>query len=80
MTVGLAAPSSDPTTVHLSNTYGTGVATTSDMPDPEDDRVSKKVVYEQVSSSSGGNNAWMLVVIAVIVIAIVGYVLLHMHH
>jgi len=59
--------------------FGIAVAWFRAMAEPEEDRVSKKVVYEQVSSSSGGNNTWMLIVIAVIVIALVGYVLLHLH-
>jgi hypothetical protein len=66
--------------INVAHTLGTGVALRFLMAEPEDDRVSKKVVYEQVTSSSGGNNAWMLIVIAVIVIAIVVYVLLHIHH
>jgi hypothetical protein len=44
----------------------------------DEERVSKKVVYEHTTSS--GKNGPMLIVIAVIVIAIVVFIFMNIHH
>lgn len=53
------------------------------MPDTNepDDVVSKKVVYEHVASSGSSRNVMIVIaVILVIALAIVGYILTHIHH
>ena len=54
------------------------------MPDPNDqpeDEVSRKVVYEHVSTSgTSKQNVIVIVVLLVIALALVGWILMHMHH
>jgi hypothetical protein len=49
------------------------------MPEPEDDeRISKKVVYEH--STSSRMNPGIIIAIVVIAVALVVFILTHMHH
>ena len=54
------------------------------MPDPNDqpdDEVRRKVVYEHVSTSgTTKQNIIVMVVLVVIALALVGWILMHMHH
>jgi len=54
------------------------------MPDPNDqpeDEVRRKVVYEHVSTSgTSKQNVIVIVVLLVIALALVGWILMHMHH
>ena len=54
------------------------------MPDPNDrpdDEVHKKVVYERVSTSgTTKQNVIILVVIGVIALALIAWILMHLHH
>jgi hypothetical protein len=56
----------------------------SGMPDPNDqpeDEVRRKVVYEHVSTSgTSKQNVIVIVVLLVIALALVGWILMHMHH
>lgn len=49
-------------------------------PTDDDERVSRKVVYE-TSSSSGSSRSFgiTVIVIAVIALALIGYILMHVH-
>jgi uncharacterized protein HemX len=53
------------------------------MPEPNDqpdDQVSKKVTYEHVSTSgTTKQNVIVIVVLVVIALALVGWILMHMH-
>jgi uncharacterized protein HemX len=54
------------------------------MPDPNDlpdEEVRKKVVYEHVSTSgTTKQNVVVIVVLIVLALALVGWILMHMHH
>jgi flagellar basal body-associated protein FliL len=54
------------------------------MPDPNDqpeDEVRRKVIYEHVSTSgTSKQNIIIIVVLLVIALALVGWILMHMHH
>ncbi len=53
------------------------------MPEPNepDDEVRKKVVYEHVSTSgTTKQNIIVLVVLLVIALALIGWILMHLHH
>ena len=56
----------------------------SPMPDPNDrpdDEVRRKVVYERVSTSgTTRQNVVVIVVIAVIALALIAWILMHLHH
>lgn len=53
--------------------------TTSDGDD--DERVSRKVVYEHTASSGSSHSAGItIIVIAVLALVLIGYILMHMHH
>jgi hypothetical protein len=49
-------------------------------PTDDDERISRKVVYEQTETSGSSRSMVVtILVIAVIAIALIGYILLHMH-
>lgn len=49
-------------------------------PTDDDERVSRKVVYEQTESSGSSRSMVItILVIAVIAIALIGYILMHVH-
>jgi hypothetical protein len=54
------------------------------MPDPNDrpdDEVRRRVVYEHVSTSgTTKQNLVVIIVIAVIALALIGWILMHVHH
>ena len=56
----------------------------SGMPDPNDrpdDEVRRKVVYEHVSTSgTTRQNIIVIVIIAVVALALIAWILMHLHH
>ncbi len=53
----------------------------SNLPEEDDERVSRKVVYEHTATSGSSHSATItIVVIAVLALVLVGYILMHMHH
>jgi hypothetical protein len=49
-------------------------------PTDDDERISRKVVYEQTETSGSSRSMGItILVIAVIAIALIGYILMHMH-
>jgi hypothetical protein len=53
----------------------------SNLPEGDDERVSRKVVYEHTATSGSSHSAAItIVVIAVLAIVLIGYILMHMHH
>jgi len=46
--------------------------------DEDSNRVSKKVIIEQVGESTSRNNAPVMIIVAILVIALVGYILINM--
>ena len=53
------------------------------MPEPNepDDQVRRKVIYEHVSTSgTSRQNVVVIVVLVVIALALIGWILMHMHH
>ena len=57
---------------------------TSSMPEPtepEEEHVSKKVIYEHTATSgTSRQNAIVIIVLVVIALALIGYIFMHMHH
>ena len=52
----------------------------SPQPTDDDERVSRKVVYEQTETSGSSRSMGItILVIAVIAIALIGYILMHVH-
>ena len=52
----------------------------SQLPTDDDERVSRKVVYEHTESSGSSRSIGItILVIVVIAIALVGYILMHVH-
>jgi hypothetical protein len=52
----------------------------SQLPTDDEERVSRKVVYETNSSSGSSRSTGVtMIVIAVIALVIIGYILMHMH-
>ena len=50
-------------------------------PNDDDERVSRKVVYEHSATSGSSHSAAITIgVIVVLALVIVGYILMHMHH
>jgi hypothetical protein len=50
------------------------------LPTDDDERISRKVVYEHTESSGSSRSMVVtILVIAVIAIALIGYILMHMH-
>ena len=52
----------------------------SQLPPDDDERVSRKVVYEHsATSGSSHSTAITIIVIVVIALALIGYILMHVH-
>jgi len=52
-----------------------------DLNDRPDDEVHKKVVYERVSTSgTSRQNLAAIIIIAVIALALIAWILMHLHH
>jgi len=53
----------------------------SNLPPDDDERVSRKVVYEHTATSGSSHSTMItIIVIVFIALALVGYILMHMHH
>jgi hypothetical protein len=53
----------------------------STLPPEDDERVSRKVVYEHTETSGSSHSALItIIVIVVLALALVGYILMHVHH
>lgn len=49
-------------------------------PGDDDERVSRKVVYEHTATSGSSHSATItIIVIAVLALVLIGYILMHMH-
>ena len=47
----------------------------------DDERVSRKVVYEHTATSGSSHSAGItIIVIAVLALVLIGYIVMHMHH
>ena len=52
----------------------------STLPPEDDERVSRKVVYEHTESSGSSHSAAItIIVIVVLALVLIGYILMHMH-
>jgi len=52
----------------------------SQLPTDDDERVSRKVVYEQTESSGSSRSAGItIIVIVVVALVLIGYILMHIH-
>jgi hypothetical protein len=52
----------------------------STLPPDDDERVSRKVVYEHTESSGSSHSAAItIIVIVVLALVLIGYILMHMH-
>ncbi|MEA2329090.1 MAG: hypothetical protein QOE68_4049 [Thermoanaerobaculia bacterium] len=53
----------------------------SELPPEDDERVSRKVVYEHTATSGSSHSAMItIIVIVVLALVLVGYILMHVHH
>jgi hypothetical protein len=57
---------------------GIDVAVLSGMAEPENEQVSKKVVYEHVSSTSSGNSVAAWVIIGIVAVALIVFIAMRM--
>jgi len=52
----------------------------SQLPNDDDERVSRKVVYEHTESSGSSHSASItIIVIVVLALVLIGYILMHVH-
>jgi flagellar basal body-associated protein FliL len=52
----------------------------SELPPEDDERVSRKVVYEHTATSGSSHSAMItIIVIVVLALALIGYILMHVH-